>query len=89
MPIPGGLEAKEGVAFRQEMEKLAIPLEEKSVDTLAQALSAAQKLKLRDGSVAHLQLKLNRANMVKEEVTDIKLKAPAAVLPDFSSEVGS
>lgn len=89
MPTPGGLEAKEGVAFRQEMEKLAIPLEEKSVDTLAQALSTAQKLKLRDGSVAHLQLKLNRANMVKEEVLDLKLRAPAAVLPDFSSEVGS
>ncbi|MCB0365111.1 MAG: tetratricopeptide repeat protein [Bdellovibrionaceae bacterium] len=89
MPSPAGLEAAEEAAFRQEMEKLAIPLEEKSVETLAQALASAQKMRLRNGSVAQLQSKLNKANMVKEEVIDYKVHAPAAVLPEFLSEVGS
>ncbi|MCB0385413.1 MAG: hypothetical protein KDD43_08475, partial [Bdellovibrionales bacterium] len=89
MPSPAGLEANEETAFRQEMEKLAIPLEEKSVETLAQALVSAQKLRLRNGSIAHLQAKLNKANMVKEEVIDYKVKNPAVVLPEFLNEVGS
>ena len=62
MPSPAGLEAAEEAAFRQEMEKLAIPLEEKSVETLAQALASAQKMRLRNGSVAQLQSKLNKVS---------------------------
>ncbi|MCB0361579.1 MAG: hypothetical protein KDD35_02590, partial [Bdellovibrionales bacterium] len=89
MPLPEGLEARDEPVFRDEMEKLAIPLEEKSVDSLAQSLAVAKKLQLRDGSVARLQEKLNKANMVNEDLLKVEVTLPNPVLPELKVEVGS
>ncbi|MBK9041439.1 MAG: tetratricopeptide repeat protein [Bdellovibrionales bacterium] len=89
MELPEGLESRDEPVFREEMEKLAIPLEEKSVEALAQSLELSRKLKIRDGSVARLQQKLNQANMISDEMPRVDILAPAPVLPAFSQEVGT
>lgn len=88
MPLPEGLESRDEPVFRGEMEKLAIPLEEKSVESLAQAVDAAKRLHLRDGSVAKLQRKLNQANLLKDEIPDVEVLSPALVLPEMHKPKG-
>ncbi len=73
MPTPRGLESKDEPTFRQEIEKIAYPVEERSVETLSEALSLAKKYQLHDGSVTELQNKLNEANMVKSLPSLVKV----------------
>lgn len=78
MPIPAGLTAADAEAFRAELDKLVIPLEEKSVDTLAQAVSFARKQQFLDGTAARLEAELNKQN--QQMVVNI---APEAEKPEM------
>src|SRR5262249_19248981 len=60
MPAPAGLSGADEQAFRTEIDKLIVPLEEKSVDTLAQAVAFAKKQQFLDGTTNRLQSELNR-----------------------------
>lgn len=88
MPTPRGLNKEEEQMFRAEIQRLAIPLEEKSVETIAQALESAKKMDLRDGSVAELQSQLDEVNMKKDAAIDLPLSDPMMVVPTFKG-VGS
>lgn len=88
MPLPQGLGIEDEAVFRAEMQRLSIPLEEKGVETLAQALETAKKMQLRDGSVERLQRELYRANMVESQKIQLDVEAPGWVAPVFAG-VGS
>lgn len=77
MPIPAGLTADDAKAFRAELDRLVIPLEEKSIDTLAQAVQFAQKQQFLDGTAVRLQTRLDELN--KQVNTNV---APAVVKPE-------
>lgn len=82
MPMPEGLTSQEQDALKSELHKLAIPLEEKGVDTIAQALDTAKKMGLRDSSVADLQVELDRMNMsAKKSTISLDLTEPEIVVP--------
>ena len=88
MPIPAGLSETDAPAFQAEMQKLVMPMEEKGVETMAEALTQAKRLGLRDGSVALVQHELNLLNMKKEEKPSLAIDTPIIAVPKIQ-EVGS
>lgn len=62
MPAPAGLSKDDEQMFRDELQNLVIPLEEKSVDTLAQAVDFAKKQPSLSGAAGRLERELFRLN---------------------------
>ena len=82
MPAPAGLTAADEKAFRAELDHLVIPLEEKSVDTLAQALTFARRQQFLDGTIARLETDLNKLNQQSPMLGLMpQLHKPEQVLP--------
>ena len=81
MPIPAGLTADDAKAFRDELDKLVVPLEEKSVDTLAQAVNFARKQQYLDDTVARLQSMLDKVNQQNSVNLAPAVQEPTMVLP--------
>jgi len=81
MPTPAGLSDADAQAFRAELDNLVVPLEEKSVDTLAQAVQFAHKQSFLDGSASRLEAQLAVLN--KQNVVQVapKLNRPEPVVP--------
>lgn len=68
--------------FLAEIENMAFPIEEKNADTLALALKEAKKLKMYDGTVAEIQMRLNTlARRAPASESAFKLATPDYVLP--------
>lgn len=92
MPMPAGLNEGEVQALRTELDALVIPMEEKGLDSLTQAMQAARKFGLHDGSVAEIQADINKVNMKGTGAVPAEVKPPQMALPGFSTafmEVGS
>ncbi len=81
MPTPRGLDEKEALEFKGQLEQIAFPMEEKSVDTYSQALVTAKSLKLRDGSVSRLQDVIDSINMVKKPRFPTPVTSAMPLLP--------
>ncbi|MCB0351202.1 MAG: tetratricopeptide repeat protein [Bdellovibrionales bacterium] len=89
MPIPTGIPEEEAQAFRSEMDKLAIPMEEKGIETKLQAFSVAKELGVHDQIVLDLQEEMKKLNQqVVKEVGVVKLQPAHIVLPNLDG-VGS
>lgn len=81
MPMPESLTAQDQEVFKGEMERLSIPLEEKGVDTMAQALAMAKKFNLRDGTIAEVQHELRQLNMQPQPEITLSVGQPGISLP--------
>ena len=81
MPAPTGLSLADAQAFRAEIDRLLVPLEEKSVDTLAQAVKFAKSQNLLDGSTTQLEAELNQLNGQANPDLAPKLSLPEPALP--------
>ncbi len=81
MPTPTGVSDSEATAFRQELGTLVIPIEEKSVDTLAQAVQFANKQTFLDGRAAHLADLLAKVNHQTTTNVSLALHKPTPVVP--------
>ncbi len=81
MPLPEGLGEADESVFREETSQLSIPLEEKSVETMAKALEAAKDLQLRDGKIADLRQQLDRLNMKSSQRFKMDSVLPQVALP--------
>ncbi|MDZ4677546.1 MAG: hypothetical protein SGI74_08555 [Oligoflexia bacterium] len=68
--------------FYQELDNMAMPIEEKNAETLQIALKQAKDIKLRDGSIGNIQMELNRLSRraVSSRIA-IDLTTPENVLP--------
>jgi TolA-binding protein len=79
IPTPDGMSAAEASAFQNEMQNLIMPLEEKGVETLSQALAFAKKNRMFD-DIPRLEATLAKANgqTVTHEVAVVE---PAMALP--------
>lgn len=81
MPVPAGLSAEEAKAFKAELDNLVIPLEEKSVDTLAQAVTFARKQQFLDSTAARLEAELMKVNQQAAGVVLPEPQKPQMVVP--------
>jgi len=81
MPTPAGLTPEDEKAFRAELSNLVVPLEEKSVDTLAQAVQFAKKQPFLDNTAVRLENELNLLN--KQVVIQVAppMAKPEVMLP--------
>jgi len=67
-------------ALSEEFEKVTLPMEDKAVETITQAIDNAKKLQMRDGTLAQLQNILNSLNL-KPTLNETEVRAPARVVP--------
>lgn len=81
MPVPAGLTAEDAQAFRAELDNLVVPLEEKSVDTLAQAVKFVRQQQFLDGTLARLEAELNKLNHQLQSNLNSTVERPEMVLP--------
>jgi cellulose synthase operon protein C len=87
MPLPKGVPDAEAEAFRGEMDKLAIPMEEKGIDTKMQALNLARQLGTDEEFMSNLENELKKLNqaVTKNEGSD-KIHPAMLVLPVVKGE---
>ncbi|MCB9025108.1 MAG: hypothetical protein H6625_02215 [Bdellovibrionaceae bacterium] len=72
------------------MDKLIFPMEEKGVETMAEALNQAKRLKLRDGTVTLVQQELDKLNMKAITEEEAELEVPDILVPQvIRKAVGS
>lgn len=81
MPTPAGFTAEDETVFRNEIQNLIIPLEEKSVDTLVEALKFAKKNNFLDGSIQRLERELAALNKRPDQATTLEFSQPGMVIP--------
>lgn len=83
-----GVEEKDAAAFYQEIENLVIPMEERQVDAMAQALEAAKELKLGNEQLLGIRRKMDKLNMQQKYYFEVETETPKLLVPDLSG-VGS
>ncbi len=83
MKLPDSVAAADQEAFRAEIEQITIPMEEKGIETMQQALEMAKKAQLRGGEIAELQNEVNRLNMKPVDAPVITVSVPKVYLPNF------
>ena len=76
-------------AFMAEIEQIAVPMEEKGIDTMNQAFETAKKGQLRDGQIADLQNEVNRLNMKTNTAPVVTVASPSPYLPKLSSNASN
>jgi tetratricopeptide (TPR) repeat protein len=67
-------------ALQAELEKVTVPMEDKAVETISQAVTHAKKFELRDGTIAKVQNIMNELNM-RPALTQAEILPPARVVP--------
>lgn len=82
MTLPAGTAQADQDAFKNEIEQLAVPMEEKGIESVNQALETAKKAQLREGQIAELQAQVNKLNMKPATVAQ-PVVAPQPYLPEF------
>jgi cellulose synthase operon protein C len=85
MSLPASVSKADADAFRAEIEQLAIPMEEKGIESMAQALDVAKKAQLREGQIASLQKDLDRLNMKSDTAPEVKVPGPGIYVPEFKA----
>ena len=92
MTLPGG-SAADQKAFGDELEQLSVPMEEKGIESMNQALQTSKKSQLHTGEVAEIQIELDKLNMRKSSVPPVQVVEPGVYVPNLTrapaSEVGS
>lgn len=84
MPAPTGLSQEDAQAFRNEINNLVVPLEEKSVDTLAQAVQFAKKASTIEGTAARLEAELEKINGQMNTTIAAPFAQPQIMLPSIA-----
>jgi len=82
MNLPVGVAEAEQKAFKNEIEQLAIPMEEKGIESTYQALETAKKAQLRDGQIGELQAEVNRLSL-QSAGSVVAVVVPQRYLPEF------
>jgi cellulose synthase operon protein C len=83
MVLPGEVSEADRQAFKGEIDQISIPMEEKGIEAMNQALETARKAQFHDGQVAELQNELNKLNMKATTTVAVKVATPSVYLPIF------
>lgn len=84
MSLPGDVPAADQQVFKQEIEQLTIPMEEKGIEAMSQALDASKKAQLRDGQIAEIQVEVNKLNMKATTQPPVVVVNPSIYVPSFN-----
>ncbi|MCB0348387.1 MAG: hypothetical protein KDD37_06100 [Bdellovibrionales bacterium] len=79
--LPDGVPEKDAKAFYAEMENLAIPMEEKEVESLQDAFKTITKLNVYDGTLGKVRERLNEINNKRNPATVLEVVVPRVLLP--------
>jgi hypothetical protein len=79
--------ASDLAAFKNEIESMTIPMEEKGIEAMAQALETARKADMRDGRIAELQMEINRLNLKNTKAPVAAVHSPPLLVPVFRAPV--
>jgi tetratricopeptide (TPR) repeat protein len=86
--LTGEVSDVDKAAFQKEIDNLVVPLEEKGIDNLNQALQAAKKFHSFDQSVVEIQKELNKLNLKTELLPTGPIQNPPVYLPKRSMKFG-
>ncbi len=87
--LPSSISAEEKETFSQELESLSLPMEERSVETLTQALELSKESKLVDKVVVDLKKEIDKRNFKKSFYLNGSQKNMPVYLPVFLKGYGS
>jgi tetratricopeptide (TPR) repeat protein len=87
MKLPADVPAADQKAFAKEIETIAMPMEEKGIESLSQAIDAARKSARLDGLAGRLQEKLDRLNMKAQSSPKIEVETLPVLIPAFGSKL--
>ncbi len=81
LELVGKLNKQDKKAIKSELENLALPMEDKYVESLSEAMKVAKKLNLRDGSIGVIQTMLDKVNLKKVAHPNYVIHRPGLMLP--------
>ena len=84
MAFPADVPEADQQAFAKEIESIAMPMEEKGIEALSQAIDAARKSGRLDGLAGNLQEKLDRLNMKADATPKVEVEALPRLVPAFN-----
>ena len=84
MKLPPDVLEADQQAFAKEIETIAMPMEEKGIEALSQAIDAARKSARLDGLAGVLQEKLDRLNMKTDAAPKIEVETLPRLVPAFN-----
>lgn len=85
MPIPTGVPAEEEAAFRAEINKLSIPMEEKAIETKNLALKQAVTSQLHDGTIPMMAKEIDKLNQSSRFDSLLDVPSPMGLVMNGSS----
>lgn len=85
MTLPDDVPEADQQAFKAEIEQLSIPMEEKGIESMNQALVAARKAQLRDGQIAEIQKEINQLNFKTNAEMPVQILSPVVYIPQFQA----
>lgn len=84
MKLPADVPESDQQAFAKEIETIAMPMEEKGIEALSQAIEAARKSARLDGLAGELQEKLDRLNLKAETTPKVEVEGLPRLVPGFN-----
>lgn len=85
MKLPADVPESDQKAFAQEIEQIALPMEEKGIEALSQAVDAAKKTARLDGLAGELQHRLDRLNLKTDGALEkVTVEPLPRVVPGFN-----
>jgi tetratricopeptide (TPR) repeat protein len=87
MKLPDDVPESDQKVFYGEIEQIAMPMEEKGIEALGQAIEAARKSARLDGMAGDLQQKMDRLNMKSEVTPKVEVEPLPPVVPGFTWRV--
>ena len=84
MSLPAEVPEADQQAFKSEIEQLSIPMEEKGIEAMSQALDVAKKAQLRNGEIANIQLEIDELNLAAKRSVANTISMPEIYVPVFS-----
>lgn len=83
MTLPADVPEADQKTFKAEVEQIALPMEEKGIEALNQAVEAAKKSARFDGLAGDLQEKLDRLNLKPQPAMKVEVEKIPRLLPGF------
>ena len=84
MSLPASVAASDQATFKNEIEQLSIPMEEKGIEAMGQALETAKKAQVRNGQVAEISRELDKLNMRPSPPVEFAPLVPGIYVPVFA-----
>lgn len=83
MTLPADVPEADQKAFQAEIEQIVLPMEEKGIEALNQAIESAKKAALLDGMAGRLQEKMDAVNMKSGGAPAVEVEALPRMGPTF------